>query len=78
MYSFEGDLVDTAIQQYTEVYGFDDGDIEFYEEMWYRCYGDRALELCVTLDFLDSMVDEPDPQFFAEWFARFKESSRHS
>ena len=72
MYSFEEDLVDRAIMHYTMVdgYGFDDED--FYEEMWYRCYGDRVLEISVVLTYLDSLVPEPDKTYYNQWFQRFK------
>ena len=54
MYMFNEELVDSAIRYYT-IQHCGEYDEEFFCETWYRCYGDHALEACITMDYIDAI-----------------------
>lgn len=73
MYIFDEDLIDRALRHYTLLH-CGEYDEEFYCETWYRCYGNRALEICITLDYIDALCepwcvsDKADKQSLSESF----------
>lgn len=57
MYNFDQELVDRALIHYTLVH-CGEPDSEFYSEIWYRCYGDAALEACIVMDYIDDICKD--------------------
>lgn len=55
MYNFDQELVDKAIKHYTLQHCYGEMDHEFFLETWYACYGDPALEACITMDYIDEI-----------------------
>lgn len=76
MYNFDQDLVDRAIQFYTRQHCYGELDAEFYMETWYTCYGNAALEACITMDYIDEVCKEIYDEVCEGFPKRFRKYKR--